>query len=66
MSEHRGFSIEPLLTPADLQKILRVNRRTVQRMRASGRLPAPDLIIGQCPRWRPEVIREWLASGGVK
>ena len=39
--------------------------RTVDRMRSSGRLPKPDLIVGRrSPRWRAATIRAWIESGG--
>ncbi|QEH32926.1 hypothetical protein OJF2_14110 [Aquisphaera giovannonii] len=57
--------IEPLRDIDDLATILKACRRIVERYRASGRLPKPDFQLGRCPRWRPETIRAWIASGGV-
>lgn len=37
---------------------LGVNRRTVERMVAEGRIPGP-VRYGGLPRWRWGVIREW-------
>jgi predicted DNA-binding transcriptional regulator AlpA len=57
--------IEPMLSIRDLCRILGIDRRTFERMRAAGRIPAPSLIVGsRSPRWRPEVIRTWVESGG--
>jgi predicted DNA-binding transcriptional regulator AlpA len=56
--------IEPLLRVADLTRVLNCSRRVVERMRAAGRLPSPDLHIGKMPRWRPETIRAWIEKGG--
>jgi predicted DNA-binding transcriptional regulator AlpA len=41
-----------------------LSRRLLERERAAGRFPAPDLKIGRCPLWRPETIRRWLENGG--
>lgn len=53
-------ALEPLLTSDDLQKILRVAERTIHRMAADGRLPAPIKLGGN--RWRAEDIRRLLRS----
>ena len=57
-------TIEPLLSVDDLARVLNGSRRTVERMRAAGKLPRPDLHIGKCPRWKPETIRQWIEGGG--
>ena len=57
-------SIEPLLTKADVAKILRVNPRTIDRMRSAGRLPKPDLILKRSGRWKPSTIRALIEAGG--
>jgi predicted DNA-binding transcriptional regulator AlpA len=54
-------TIEPLLSLDDFAGIVRASRRTVERLRAAGELPKPDLHVGKMPRWRPETIRLWLA-----
>jgi predicted DNA-binding transcriptional regulator AlpA len=41
---------------------LGMSRRAIERERAAGRFPAPDLHIGKAPLWRPETIRDWLDS----
>jgi predicted DNA-binding transcriptional regulator AlpA len=43
---------------------LGVSRRLLERKRAAGRFPRPDLKIGRCPLWRPETIRRWVEGGG--
>jgi excisionase family DNA binding protein len=48
----------------DVAKYLNVSRRGVERLKSSGKLPRPALTIGRLPRWRPEVIREWIERGG--
>jgi predicted DNA-binding transcriptional regulator AlpA len=57
-------AIAPLLRISDLQRILACDRRTIERMRAAGKLPPPDLHIGRSPRWREETIRAWIEGGG--
>jgi predicted DNA-binding transcriptional regulator AlpA len=60
-----AVNFEPLLKMCDLARWLNCSRREVERMRSSGRLPRPDLILGRrSPRWRPEKIRAWIESGG--
>jgi predicted DNA-binding transcriptional regulator AlpA len=54
--------IEAALTLDDLACLLAASRRTVERMRAAGKLPRPDFRVGRMPRWRPETIRAWLES----
>jgi predicted DNA-binding transcriptional regulator AlpA len=44
---------------------LGVSRRALERERAAGRFPKPDLILGRrMPLWRPETIRRWAEEGG--
>jgi hypothetical protein len=62
-----GHVIEPMLSINDLARILRCSRRSVERMRSSGQLPPPTLFVGtKCPRWHPQVMREWIGAGGVR
>jgi predicted DNA-binding transcriptional regulator AlpA len=53
-------SIEPLLSQEDLARVLNASRRTIERMRAAGKLPRPDLRINKMPRWKQSTIREWI------
>jgi hypothetical protein len=48
----------------ELADALGVSRRFVERARAAGRLPKPDLRLGKVPLWRVETIRNWLDRGG--
>jgi predicted DNA-binding transcriptional regulator AlpA len=57
-------SIEPLVTKADLERILQIDSRTIDRMRSTGKLPKPDLFLSRMPRWKPETIRAWIEAGG--
>jgi hypothetical protein len=43
---------------------LGISRRALERERAAGRFPSPDLVIGKMPLWKPETIRLWIAKGG--
>jgi predicted DNA-binding transcriptional regulator AlpA len=53
--------IEPLLRIAELTRVLNCSRRVVERMRAAGRLPKPDLFVGnRSPRWTAAAIRAWI------
>jgi hypothetical protein len=58
-------AIEPLLSVLDLCRILRCNRRTIERLRAGGKLPRPDANVGRMPRWKAETIRRWIENGGT-
>jgi hypothetical protein len=57
-------SIEPLMSIMDLAGVLKCSRRGVERLRASGRVPKPDITVGRMPRWRPGTIRKWIEKGG--
>jgi hypothetical protein len=59
-----GHTIEPLLSVADVARIVKVSRRWLERERAAGRVPRPDFMAGRCPRWRPATIRRWIGPGG--
>jgi predicted DNA-binding transcriptional regulator AlpA len=57
-------AITPLLRISDLVRFLVCDRRTIERLRASGKLPRPDLSIGRSPRWRASTIQAWVERGG--
>jgi predicted DNA-binding transcriptional regulator AlpA len=40
-----------------------VSRRVLERERAAGRMPKPDIRIGKMPLWRPETIYTWINPG---
>lgn len=48
----------------ELAQALGISRRSIERERAAGRFPKPDLHIGRMPLWRPETIRRWVEGGG--
>ncbi len=67
-----AISIEPLLTVDDLCLILKCSRRLIERMRSSGGIPAPDIMLGNVgkngkgprfPRWKRSTIERWMEGG---
>jgi predicted DNA-binding transcriptional regulator AlpA len=56
--------LSPLLGINDLAALLSCSRRLIERMRAAGKLPRPDLKVGKMPRWKSETILRWIESGG--
>jgi predicted DNA-binding transcriptional regulator AlpA len=46
----------------ELADALGISRRAIERERAAGRFPAPDLTIGKMPLWRVSTIEAWLAQ----
>jgi len=60
--------IQPLLAMADLCQILRISRSKLERLRAAGKIPPPDLdlrtVSKPIPRWRRETIDRWIERGG--
>ncbi len=48
----------------EIASLIGVSRRSVERERAAGRFPKPDLRVGRMPLWRPETIRRWVEGGG--
>jgi predicted DNA-binding transcriptional regulator AlpA len=48
----------------ELAKALGVSRRAIERERAAGRFPKPDMTMGRMPLWRPETIHQWIEGGG--
>jgi predicted DNA-binding transcriptional regulator AlpA len=57
-------AITPLLRISDLERFLVCDRRTIERLRAAGKLPRPDILIGRSPRWRASTIQTWVERGG--
>jgi predicted DNA-binding transcriptional regulator AlpA len=48
-------TLEPLLDYKDLEKLLGVRRRTIERWVASGRFPRP-MKVGGTDRWRQSTV----------
>lgn len=57
--------LEPLLTVEDLERLLRVDRRTVARLCKQGRLPQP-LKVGGGNRWRVDDIVDVIEGSIVR
>jgi len=55
-------SLETLLSLGEIAAYLGVGRRTVERWRAGGVLPKPDLERGRVKRWKPSTLASWLAA----
>ena len=53
-----------LLRLEDLVDAIGLDRRSIQRERAAGRFPPPDVQPGRRPLWRPETVRAWIEAGG--
>jgi predicted DNA-binding transcriptional regulator AlpA len=49
--------LEPLLTVDDLERLLRVDRRTIARLCKRGQFPAP-LKLGGSNRWKAEDVAD--------
>jgi len=45
-----------------LAKFLGISTRSLDRINAKGRLPAPDFLLGRSARWSPWTVRKWLQS----
>jgi predicted DNA-binding transcriptional regulator AlpA len=50
-----------LLAPADLAALLKINERTLRRLRNAGEIPK-EILIGCMPRWRRGDVRHWLEA----
>lgn len=63
MRQDAGDAADPprLLTPKDVQGLIRVDRSTIYRMAESGRLPA--MKVGRQWRFPEDRLQEWLRSG---
>jgi predicted DNA-binding transcriptional regulator AlpA len=53
--------LEPLLKVGDLERVLRVDRRTVARLVKLGQLPRP-IKVGGSNRWRLQDIKEVICT----
>lgn len=52
--------LESMIDLAGIARVFGVGRRTVERWRAGGMLPPPDLAVGRVKRWRPSTVARWL------
>jgi hypothetical protein len=57
--------VEPMTVRLDeLADVIGVSRRAIERERAAGRFPEPDLTIGRMPLWCVETVRNFVEGGG--
>lgn len=63
-AEAARATVEPLLTVEDLERLLRVHRRTIARMCKRGEL-SPPIKIGGGNRWKIEDVEQMLRRGGA-
>jgi predicted DNA-binding transcriptional regulator AlpA len=56
-----ALAIQQLLTIDDIAAALQCTRRHIDKLRASGGFPSPDLKVGRrFPRWRQSTISAWI------
>jgi hypothetical protein len=61
----KPVTVELLLwTLETVARVLSVSRRTLERERAAGRFPPPDIRIGKRPLWRPMTVQSWIDKQG--
>ena len=53
--------LEPSLDTQDVAELLKVSKRQVRRMMASGEL-VPDFRVGKRKRFRPETLRAFMGD----
>jgi hypothetical protein len=67
LSEVMEGAVERLAYRLDeIAQSLGVSRRLIERERASGRFPRPDLQLGRVPLWTRRTLLEWISNGGGK
>lgn len=70
MPDPRPVTISPADPPRltyrlhEIHKCIGVSRRTLERLRAAGRFPAPDVQVGKIPLWSAETLQRWVKGGG--
>lgn len=58
------FDNQPLLTRKDLESVLKVCGRTIERLVARGRFPAP-IYVGRNCRWELSKIEKYIQNRGM-
>jgi hypothetical protein len=48
----------------EIARALGVSRRLIERERAAGRFPRPDLEIGRVPLWSRDTLLRWIVEWG--
>ena len=59
------LKIPALFDTDTLAQYLRVHKSMIRQYRAARRIPAPDLMISNRPRWKPETIAKLVEDGRV-
>lgn len=54
----------PILTYADLAERWGMEENTLRQWRFRGKLPEPDLVVGNSPAWYEKTIAELEAQDG--
>ena len=49
-----------LLTRKQVAAVLGASLRTLDELTSTGRFPAPDVRVGQRPRWTLQTIEAWI------
>jgi predicted DNA-binding transcriptional regulator AlpA len=47
---------------AEISAMTGINRRTLDRMKQSGKMPKPDLDLGKIALWKRTTIEKWLSG----
>jgi excisionase family DNA binding protein len=55
-------TIDPLLTPEQVAKLLVVSEETLSAWRSTGRQQLPFVRIGKLPRYRPQDVAAYIES----
>lgn len=55
-------STEVLLDREEVAAALRISTRRFLTLRAVGKYPAPDIMIGRLPRWTQTTHNRWVES----
>jgi predicted DNA-binding transcriptional regulator AlpA len=59
---HDGAHDDVLLDPPALAALLKIDERTLRRLRAGHEIPEPVMLGVRKPRWRKHDIDAWLAE----
>jgi len=60
-----GDALQVFVTARQLAVMLQVSRRTLWRLRSTGKIPKP-MRVGGIVRWKLDDILEWMAAGCPK
>src|SRR5271165_1011826 len=60
--ETDGAAVAVCFDKKGFARFLGLSVRSLDRINAEGRLPAPDFVLGRSARWSPWTVRKWLQS----